>query len=368
MSSYFEERAPCCGTHFWILLSMCSAFVLFAAITSGLSLGLLSFSQVDLEVLVKAGQPKIQKNAAKIMSIVKNEHLLLCTLLIAKSMALELLDWLFGKGHTALLGRAELKTLVHLHAIEAGKGGELSLHETRIIAGALDLTQKTAKDAMTPISETFSLDINSKLDMVGEDWPLYDILNQFKKGQSHMAVVLKCGGNIRTAATGTEGNTPVVAVDFVGHCPSFEPGDHFRISTDASNWHSQETEYYSATLKSVMHREGDSDLLQRRSEQPDASSSFENLESLSTEDEEVIGIITLEDVMEELLQYQNQTRTCKKSVIRVLQKGFKYSSTTEKFRCISSFYICFICFSISKNVTSPDSPEEFNIDKWEVDQ
>ncbi|KHN42463.1 DUF21 domain-containing protein [Glycine soja] len=413
MSSYFEERAPCCGTHFWILLSMCSAFVLFAAITSGLSLGLLSFSQVDLEVLVKAGQPKIQKNAAKIMSIVKNEHLLLCTLLIAKSMALEgvsvflekmfpewlsvliaatilgltaeiipqalcsqyglsvgaamspfvrvlmmvffpiayplskLLDWLFGKGHTALLGRAELKTLVHLHAIEAGKGGELSLHETRIIAGALDLTQKTAKDAMTPISETFSLDINSKLDMhtmglimsighsripvysgkqtnivgiilvknlifchhedempikfmtirrvprVGEDWPLYDILNQFKKGQSHMAVVLKCGGNIRTAAT---------AVDFVGHCPSFEPGDHFRISTDASNWHSQETEYYSATLKSVMHREGDSDLLQRRSEQPDASSSFENLESLSTEDEEVIGIITLEDVMEELLQ------------------------------------------------------------------
>lgn len=51
-----------------------------------------------------------------------------------------------------------------------------------------------------------------------------------------------------------------------------------------------------------MHREGDSDLLQRRSEQPDASSSFENLESLSTEVEEVIGIITLEDVMEELLQ------------------------------------------------------------------
>lgn len=48
---------------------------------------------------------------------------------------------------------------------QAGKGGELSLHETTIIAGALDLTQKIAKDAMTPISETFSLDIKSKLDM-----------------------------------------------------------------------------------------------------------------------------------------------------------------------------------------------------------
>lgn len=41
----------------------------------------------------------------------------------------------------------------------------MSHHETTIIGGALDLTLKTAKDAMTPISETFSLDINSKLDM-----------------------------------------------------------------------------------------------------------------------------------------------------------------------------------------------------------
>lgn len=29
----------------------------------------------------------------------------------------------------------------------------------------MDLTEKTAKDAMTHISQTFSLDINSKLDM-----------------------------------------------------------------------------------------------------------------------------------------------------------------------------------------------------------
>lgn len=34
-----------------------------------------------------------------------------------------------------------------------------------IIGGALNLTQKTVKDAMTPISETFALDINYKLDM-----------------------------------------------------------------------------------------------------------------------------------------------------------------------------------------------------------
>ena len=47
---------------------------------------------------------------------------------------------------------------------QAGKGGDLSLDETTIIAGALELTEKTARDAMTPLSETFAVDINAKLD------------------------------------------------------------------------------------------------------------------------------------------------------------------------------------------------------------
>ena len=49
--------------------------------------------------------------------------------------------------------------------VQAGKGGELTHDETTIITGALEMTQKTARDAMTKISDTFSLDINSKLDM-----------------------------------------------------------------------------------------------------------------------------------------------------------------------------------------------------------
>lgn len=48
--------------------------------------------------------------------------------------------------------------------VQAGKGGELTRDETTIITGALELTEKTARDAMTPISETFSVDINAKLD------------------------------------------------------------------------------------------------------------------------------------------------------------------------------------------------------------
>ena len=49
--------------------------------------------------------------------------------------------------------------------IQAGKGGDLTHDETTIIAGALELTEKTAKDAMTPISNAFSLDLDATLNL-----------------------------------------------------------------------------------------------------------------------------------------------------------------------------------------------------------
>ena len=56
-----------------------------------------------------------------------------------------------------------------LTGMQAGKGGELTRDETMIIAaGALELTKKTARDAMTPISKTFAIDINAKLDRFDE--------------------------------------------------------------------------------------------------------------------------------------------------------------------------------------------------------
>ncbi|KAE8660641.1 DUF21 domain-containing protein [Hibiscus syriacus] len=75
----------------------------------------------------------------------------------------KVLDAVIGHGD-ALFRRAQLKALVSIHSQEAGKGGELTHDEATIISGALDLTEKTAKEAMTPIESTFSLDVNSKLD------------------------------------------------------------------------------------------------------------------------------------------------------------------------------------------------------------
>ncbi|KAI5604026.1 hypothetical protein POPTR_001G288000v4 [Populus trichocarpa] len=220
----------CCETNFFIHILIIVFLVMFAGLMSGLTLGLMSMSLVDLEVLAKSGTPKDRIYAAKILPVVKNQHLLLCTLLICNAAAMEtlpifldslvtawgailisvtlillfgeiipqsvctryglaigatvtpfvrvlvwicfpvaypiskLLDYMLGHGHVALFRRAELKTLVNFHGNEAGKGGELTHDETTIIAGALELTEKTASDAMTPISETFAIDVNAKLD------------------------------------------------------------------------------------------------------------------------------------------------------------------------------------------------------------
>ncbi|PHT76689.1 hypothetical protein T459_20211 [Capsicum annuum] len=47
----------------------------------------------------------------------------------------------------------------------ARKGGDLTPDETTIIVGALELTEKTAKDAMTPISKAFTLDLDGTLNL-----------------------------------------------------------------------------------------------------------------------------------------------------------------------------------------------------------
>ncbi|KAE9586758.1 hypothetical protein Lal_00004537 [Lupinus albus] len=304
-------EVECCGTKFALFIVIIIGLVCFAGLMAGLTLGLMSLGLVDLEVLIKSGPPRDRIHASKIFPVVKNQHLLLCTLLIGNSLAMEtlpifldalvpswaailisvtlilmfgeilpqaictrygltvgatlapfvnvllvvfypisypiskVLDWMLGKGHAALLKRAELKTFVNFHGNEAGKGGDLTHDETTIITGALELTEKTAKDAMTPISKAFSLDLDATLNLdtlntimtlghsrvpvfageprniiglvlvknlfmvdskaavplrkmiirkiprVSENMPLYDILNEFQKGHSHIAVVYR---------------------------------------------------------------------------------------------------------------------------------------------------------------------------------
>ncbi|XP_012079460.1 DUF21 domain-containing protein At2g14520 [Jatropha curcas] len=399
----------CCETGFFIHIAVVTFLVLFAGLMSGLTLGLMSMSLVDLEVLAKSGTPSDRKHATKILPVVKRQHLLLCTLLICNAAAMEalpifldslvtawgavlisvtlillfgeiipqavcsryglaigaavapivqvlvwicfplaypiskLLDYLLGEGHDALFRRAELKTLVDFHGNEAGKGGELTRDETTIIAGALELTEKTAKDAMTPISETFSVDMNAKLDSalmklileeghsrvpvyhehpkniiglilvknlltihpedeipvknvtirkiprVSERMPLYEILNEFQKGHSHMAVVIKKHNDKEQSTGDSIFNGRDVKVDIDGQQKKSLKSNNrsfkkLKSETNIQRVNSSKNKKWANGVHSeVLHI--DEVPLPR-----------------FTEEGEAIGIITLEDVIEELLQ------------------------------------------------------------------
>ncbi|KAK7319541.1 hypothetical protein RJT34_04263 [Clitoria ternatea] len=407
----------CCETEFFVHILIIVLLVLFAGLMSGLTLGLMSLSLVDLEVLAKSGTPQDRKHADKILPVVKNQHLLLCTLLICNAAAMEalpifldslvtawgailisvtlillfgeiipqsvcsryglaigasvapfvrvlvwicfpvafpiskLLDFLLGHRHEALFRRAELKTLVDLHGNEAGKGGELTHDETTIIAGALELSEKTASDAMTPISETFTIDINSKLDRdlmneilekghsrvpvyyeqptniiglilvknlltvhpedeapvksvtirriprVPENMPLYDILNEFQKGHSHMAVVVRIYDKTKQQSPKNNANDSVkdVRVDIDGEEKSPQE-KALKPKMPLYKWKSFPNTNGSNSIRSSRSRKWSknmySDILEI-----DGSP----LPKLP-EEEEAVGIITMEDVIEELLQ------------------------------------------------------------------
>ncbi|CAI9107876.1 OLC1v1007350C1 [Oldenlandia corymbosa var. corymbosa] len=246
-------------------------------------------------------------------------------------------------GHNdALFRRAQLKALVSIHSQEAGKGGELTHDETTIISGALDLTEKTAEEAMTPIESTFSLDVNSKLDWeaigkilarghsrvpvysgspkniiglllvkslltvraetetpvssvsirriprVPADMPLYDILNEFQKGSSHMAAVVRVKGKGGYAQPLVQeekvGESEVNSMDSHLNSPllqKFNDRSDIAINIDKPSSHTYMD-------KHMIKQNGSTNCLTHLPE--------------DVEDGEVIGIITLEDVFEELLQ------------------------------------------------------------------
>ncbi|KAL7231620.1 hypothetical protein ACSBR2_009786 [Camellia fascicularis] len=355
---------------------------------SGLTLGLMSMSVVDLKVLSKSGTPKDRLHASKILPVVKRQHLLLCTLLISNAAAMEalpvlldslvpdlgailisvtlmllfgeiipqsiciqyglvigasvapmvhvlvwicfpvaypiskLLDFLLGNGHEPLYRRAELKTLVDFHSAEAGRGGDLSIEEMTIIAGALELTEKTARDAMTPLSETFAIDINAKLDR--------DLIHLIiEKGHSKVPVYYEQPSNIiglilvKNLLTHNPANKVrrnLVEIEFevlkrLLELEIFEPTTphtdstrEVRVDIHSERFYHKKILKTKRSLKNLKNQPGNSNRVnsssRRWSDHYHLEVRQKNDNSLltHTEDGEVIGIITMEDVIEELLK------------------------------------------------------------------
>ncbi|KAI7834040.1 hypothetical protein BX661DRAFT_176515 [Kickxella alabastrina] len=294
---------------YYLRLLLCAVLVLVGGLLAGLTLGLMSLDEMNLQILATSGTPKQQQYAKRIQPIRKNGHWLLVTLLLGNTVVNEtlpiimdsvfgggvmavvvstasivlfgeiipqslcarfgltigaffaypvrflqyllaplgypialLLDAILGADHGVTYKKAQLKELVSLS--DTAHGGNLSADEITIIRGALDLSEKMVADVMTDLKNVFMVDINARLDrrlltemlrrghsrvpvyegeranvvgvllvkslilldpdeavpvrdahiasipLVTTTTSLYDILNAFQEGGSHMAVVI----------------------------------------------------------------------------------------------------------------------------------------------------------------------------------
>lgn len=77
----------------------------------------------------------------------------------------KLLDWLLGEDHGTMYKKAGLKTLVTLHkTLGTGAGERLMEDEVTIINSVLDLKEKPVGDIMTPMQDVFTMSADTILD------------------------------------------------------------------------------------------------------------------------------------------------------------------------------------------------------------
>ncbi|KAJ1724908.1 hypothetical protein LPJ61_005694 [Coemansia biformis] len=259
-----------------------------------------------------------------------------------------LLDYVLGPDHGVIYKKAQLKELVSLS--DTAHGGNLSVDEVTIIRGALELGEKRIVEVMTEMKNVYMVDINACLDrvlltemlhqghsrvpvydgdrenivgvllvkslllldpddstpmreakiapvpLVTPDVPLYDILNAFQEGGSHMAVVV--GPRPPRQTEGDSESTPLLSSATTGaslpppagDAPtpqvSGSPPQLFRkLSGYILNSNSNNT----ATAADGTHGTA-------------TVGHFGEISHESVQGFVPLGIITLEDVIEELIQ------------------------------------------------------------------
>ena len=214
----------------WIIYSCFSVFiVLFAGMMSGLTVGMMSLDELDLEIKLYSGTDIEKSQAKKVIPVINQHHFLLVTLLVANAAAMEtlpllldnmfnpyiaivmsvtfvlafgevipqafctgpnqlaiasrlvpivkivmfiffpvsypiakLLDCILGHEHGKKFKNDDLKALVSLHEVGETKPGSetasgLGVGQVKIIHGAIDLQKAIVRDHMISIDNVYML-------------------------------------------------------------------------------------------------------------------------------------------------------------------------------------------------------------------
>ena len=181
----------------------------------------------------------------------------------------KLLDWLLGEDHGTMYKKAGLKTLVQLHKSLGTTAGErLMEDEVTIINSVLDLKDKAVGDIMTPMQDVFTMSADTVLDERMMD----TILSQ---------------GYSRIPIYAPDNNRNFIGMLLVKILITYDPEDAKRVREFALAT-LPETAPYTSCLDIInFFQEGKSHMVL--------------VSDYPGQDEGALGVLTLEDVIEELI-------------------------------------------------------------------
>jgi metal transporter CNNM len=331
-----EEGKPSSDPTLWIYLTIAAALVLLGGAFAGLTIALMGQDEIYLQVIKTSGEGSERKHAAKVLRLLKRgKHWVLVTLLLSNVITNEtlpivldrslgggwpavlgstvlivifgevipqsicvryglsigawmsapvlglmyimspvawptakLLDRLLGEEHGTTYKKAGLKTLVTLHKTLGAAGEQLNSDEVTIISAVLDLKEKPVGSIMTPMSDVFTMSADVVLD------------------EKMMDVILSAGYS-RIPIHSPDNPQNFVGMLLVKMLITYDPEDCRRVR-DFSLATLPETSAETSCLDIVnFFQEGKSHMV-LVSEHPG-------------EDEGAMGVVTLEDVIEELI-------------------------------------------------------------------
>ncbi|ORZ39645.1 hypothetical protein BCR44DRAFT_1412039 [Catenaria anguillulae PL171] len=338
---------------FWLTIALILFLVMLGGLFAGLTLGLLSLDLMALDVLEASGSERERRYAKRIKPIRQRGHWLLVTLLLSNVIVNEtlpiltdsvwsggwpavvisstlivifgevipqavcsryglrigatfagfvwllmvalspvawplakLLDSILGEAEGTTYKRAELKALVSLHEHSEQHFGPLSNDEVTIIKAVLDLRDKSVASIMTPLEHVYMLNWDELLD---ED-KVHELVD---KGHSRVPVF-----------AGTDRRN-IVGMLLVKKLVSYEPSECRKVKDFVHFIHSVPVLEPNANCYDVLNlfQEGRSHLAVVVDDDPRLirTASFGAVEPESRPVLNVLGIITLEDVIEELI-------------------------------------------------------------------
>ncbi|XP_050676377.1 unextended protein-like [Leptidea sinapis] len=322
----------------WASLILIVILLMLASLFSGLNLGLMALDRTELRIIANTGTEKERKYARAIMPVRSQGNYLLCTILLsnvavnstftvilddltsglvavigstlaivfiaeitpqaicarhglligAKSIWImkivmgicaplawptsKLLDYFLGEEIGTHYNRERLKELVKV----TNHVNDLDKEEVNIISGALDLRKKKVSDVMTKLKDCYMLPINSVLDF------------------ETMTEIVKSGYSRIPVYEGHRGN--IITVLFIKDLAFVDPDDNTPLRTLCQYYQNPCNFVFEDVTLDVMlkqFKEGNKGHMAfvQRIEEGDGDPVYET-----------VGLVTLEDVIEEMIQ------------------------------------------------------------------